>query len=307
MIARCVGQARFLRLEALMRGMSVSRALSSFLLSLEGVKSPATIAWYRQRLAGLEAQLGQKRIDQVSISDLRSWRASFSQRDNFSAWTLHGHVRAARRLFAWLVQEGRLKVSPAKRLELPRLTYEPRKGIEYGDMLKMITAARDSPRDYALVLFLADSACRCGGVASLRVGELELARGRATVCEKGSKSRQVFLQQRTCDALRSYLKGRSSGPVFLNQWTGRALKPGGIYQVLKRLAICAGVTERWNPHNWRHGAARGMLRRGANLAQVSQILGHSDVSVTVKFYGSFVDDELKAAHTRYGWLPVEDK
>ena len=49
-----------------------------------------------------------------------------------------------------------------------------------------------------------------------------------------------------------------------------------------------------------------MLRSGANLAQVSQILGHSDVSVTVKFYGSFVDEELKQLHGRYSWVPGED-
>jgi site-specific recombinase XerD len=144
-------------------------------------------------------------------------------------------------------------------------------------------------------------------VANLKIEDLELSRGRALVREKGSKTRPVYLQRRTCDALRAYLKGRKTGPVFLNQWTAKGLKTGGIYQVLERLAACAGVTQRWNPHSWRHGAARGMLRRGANLAQVSQILGHSDVSVTVKFFGSFVDDELKAAHARYGWLPLEDE
>lgn len=289
------------------RGLTVSRTFELFLLSLEGVKSPATVTWYRQRLAGLEAQLGRKGIDRVKVTDLRLWRATLGQRKKLSVWTVHGHVRAARRLFNWLVQEGRLKVSPAKRLELPRLPYEPRKGIDYRDMLTIIGSAKGHPRDYALVLFLADSAARCGGVANLKVEDLELSRGRATVHEKGSRARAVYIQPRTCEALRDYLGGRRSGPVFLNQWTGKGLKPGGIYQVLERLAECCGVTERWNPHNWRHGAARGMLRRGANLAQVSQILGHSDVSVTVKFYGSFVDEELKAAHARYTWLPGEEE
>lgn len=284
--------------------MTISRALSLFFLSLEGVKSPATIAWYRKRLAGLEAQLGRKGIDRVNVSDLRLWRAALGRR-KLSVWTLHGHVRAARRLFAWLVEEGRLKVSPAQRLELPRLTYEPRKGIEHGDMLKIVAAAAGSERDYSLVLFLADSGARCGGVCHLRVEDLELARGRAIVHEKGSKARPVFLQPRTCHALRTYLGGRRSGPVFLG--LRGPLHYDGVYQLLKRLAKRAGVTEKWNPHNWRHGAARGMLRRGANLAQVSQILGHSDVSVTVKFYGSFVDDELKAAHARYTWLPGEEE
>jgi len=130
-------------------------------------------------------------------------------------------------------------------------------------------------------------------------------RGRAIVHEKGSRARTVFLQRRTCQALRSYVGTRKAGPVFLAR-AGKRLRYDGIYQLLKRLAARAGVTEKWNPHNWRHGAARGMLRRGANLAQVSQILGHSDVSVTVRFYGSFVDDELAACHSKYTWLPSED-
>jgi len=292
------------------RRVTLTIALALFLLSLQGVKAPATGKWYATRLSSLQRQLGWKTIQQISVTDLRRWRGLVCTEKDLSVWTLHGYVRSARRLFAWMVQEGMLEVSPADRLELPTLTYEPRKGIEYHDMLKMVEAARDSPRDYALVLFLADSAARCGGVANLKVEDLELARGRALVLEKGKKTRPVFLRPRTCQALRAYIGGRRSGPVFLNERVGRGgegLKPGGIYQALERLAECAGVTEKWNPHNWRHGAARGMLRRGANLAQVSQILGHSDVSVTVKFYGSFVDDELKAAHARYSWLPGEEE
>lgn len=278
-----------------------------FTKSLEGVASPATVAWYRWRLAGLEARLGSKRIDSITINDLRDWRAATAQRGGLSVWTLHGYVRAVRRLFNWLATEGHLPCSPAQRLELPRLTYEPRKGIDQRDMLRIIAEARGSPRDYALVLFLADTAARVGGVAGLRIEDCELSRGRAIVREKGLKARMVFLQRRTCEALRRYVGNRRSGPAFLNQWTGQVLRPGGVYQLLERLARRAGVSQRWNPHNWRHGAARGMLRRGANLAQVSQILGHSDVSVTVRFYGSFVDDELKAAHARYTWLPGEEE
>jgi site-specific recombinase XerD len=45
--------------------------------------------------------------------------------------------------------------------------------------------------------------------------------------------------------------------------------------------------------------ARGWLKAGANLAQVSQMLGHTDESVTVRLYGAFVDEELKAAHRKY--------
>lgn len=262
--------------------------------------APATIAWYRRRLAPLLASVGHRSVSRLTLDDLRSWRAEVCRRP-LSPWTVHGYVRAARRLFAWMVEEGHLKLSPAARLELPPLHYEPAKGISAGDLHKIIATAHSEPRDYALCLFLADTGARVGGVAGLQVCDLDFQTGRALVREKGSKARVVYLTRRSCHALRAYLGGRSSGPVFLGT-RGRGSEPlqaGGIYQVIRRLATRAGVTGRWNPHAWRHGAARSWLKAGANLAQVAQLLGHSDVSVTVKFYGAFVDEELKAAHRKY--------
>jgi hypothetical protein len=39
---------------------------------------------------------------------------------------------------------------------------------------------------------------------------------------------------------------------------------------------------------------------------LSQELGHSDVGITVSFYGTCTDDELKDAHAQYSWIPLED-
>jgi site-specific recombinase XerD len=76
----------------------------------------------------------------------------------------------------------------------------------------------------------------------------------------------------------------------------------GIYQAMKRLAKKAGVPDDWNPHNWRHGAARGMIKNGASLIEVSQILGHSSVSVTGDIYGILGEDELKESHRAFSWM-----
>lgn len=279
--------------------MKIEQAAALYLQSIEGVLSPATVVWYRRRFGPLLAAVGHRGLRRLAVDDLRAWRADLAQRP-LSPWTLHGYVRAARRLFAWCVEEGHLSANPADRLELPRLPMEPAKGITPADMRKMIAAARASSRDYALCLFLADTGARVGGVAGLKGEDLDFTTGRALVREKGSKARTVYLTARTCRALSDYLGGRRLGPVFLDsRGRGQPLQTGGIYQLIERLAQQAGVTGRWNPHAWRHGAARGWLKAGANLAQVAQMLGHSDVGVTARFYGAFVDEELKAAHRRY--------
>lgn len=80
------------------------------------------------------------------------------------------------------------------------------------------------------------------------------------------------------------------------------LTENGVYQILKRLARDAGVKEGYNPHNWRHGAARGMIKLGASLSEVSQLLGHSSVTVTGDFYGIFSEEELHESHRTYAWI-----
>ena len=74
----------------------------------------------------------------------------------------------------------------------------------------------------------------------------------------------------------------------------------------ERLAMCAKVKSRSNPHAFRHGFARGAVENGVDLSKVSQLLGHRDVSVTVKFYARWADDELERAHARASWLPDDD-
>jgi len=306
--------------------MLASQGLDAFLLSYRGSKSPATLVWYRRRLSSLVAFLGESTvIEAVTVNELRLWRVHLTEQETrwadhpvreakaggLSAWTLHGYIRAARHFFRWLTDEGIISSNPAARLELPRLPKDRKTGIPQSDAVRILDTARDLgvPRDYALVLFLAETLCRVGGVVNLRLGDLDLDRGRATVREKGNRSRPVYLEQRGIKAMRVWLMVRpevADDHVFLGR-SGCGLSVSGVYQVLKRLAKSAGVPKGWNPHGWRHGGARAMQRQGMPTGVLSQELGHSDVSVTVSFYGTSTDDDLKHAHTQYSWIPPESE
>jgi site-specific recombinase XerD len=301
--------------------MFASDALARFLLSLDGVKSVQTVTWYRRRLSSLVAFLGNAPVEAVSVDDLRRWRAGLAARTcryehhpfrheplkgGLSPFTLHGYVRAARRWFAWLFDEGMLPANPAARLELPKLPRAGRKGLSQLEMQRMIEAARASgiARDYAVVMFLACSLCRVGGLVGLRLGDLDLERGRALVREKGEKERTVYLERHAVNALRAWLVLRPDVPhdfVFVGR-RGLPMTGNGVYQMLKRLAKAAGV-KKFNPHAWRHGGARAMKLAGAPTGVVRQILGHEDERVTEQFYGDLDDEELAACHAQYTWLP----
>ena len=71
----------------------------------------------------------------------------------------------------------------------------------------------------------------------------------------------------------------------------------GLHQVFRRLGKRAGV--KVSAHGFRHGFAIQYLDAGGNLAELSDLLGHSDVSVTKLYYGSYETDRLARAAERY--------
>lgn len=301
--------------------MRLSAAIQEFDLSLAGVVSSGTRKLYLRILHSLVDFLGDVEVGQITVSDLRRWRASLAERrerwvnnpyrppaaGGLSPWTIHSHVRIVRRFFKWLTEEKHLGQNPAARLELPILPEEPPKAIAAEDLRRLLDAARNNPRDYALLCVLADTAARVGAIATLKVKDLELENRRALVWEKGrggrKKAHYIYFSERTQEAIREYLRVRSDRSDYLfTSKRGGNLTPHAIYQVLRRLARKAGVTGRFNPHAFRHGWAREALRNGADLGTVSDILGHSSIEVTKRFYARWADEELQERHDRFTWL-----
>ena len=77
------------------------------------------------------------------------------------------------------------------------------------------------------------------------------------------------------------------------------MNPNSVLQMLRRLAKRVGVIGRVNPHAFRHGFAREYLRAGGDLASVSDLLGHSQITVTKANYAVFLTEEHREKHEAY--------
>lgn len=274
--------------------MRLEEAIKAFLEDSRHL-SPETLKWYEKHLRLLEP-LFHKHLDEITSRDLQEIYRKFKQRD-YSPYTLHGILRAWRRLFRWAVRAGLTDRYPMT-LPFPRLPDEPPKAISDDDLRCLLQTARKKPRDYALILFLADTGVRLTGLLSLTWDRLDLDAGRALVTEKG-RSRFVFFGEATTQALREWkrLSPKGDSRVF-------PLTASGVYALLRRLARQCGIRGPYNPHSFRHAVARRLLMNGGNLAQVSHILGHSTVQVTVQFYARFRIQELQEFHRKYNRLPL---
>ncbi|MFR8086278.1 MAG: tyrosine-type recombinase/integrase, partial [Leuconostoc gelidum] len=67
--------------------------------------------------------------------------------------------------------------------------------------------------------------------------------------------------------------------VFLND-RGNQLSRQGVWKIIKKLVLLAGINKDVSPHTLRHSFATHILENGADLRIVQELLGHADISTT---------------------------
>jgi len=312
--------------------MLLTEAIEALLIATKADgRSAETVKAYRRKLKPFVAFLGDVPVEGITSNDVRRYIAHLMDRPTryadhpmheeieggLSPFTVAGHVRAIKRLFNWLEDEGVIEANPVRKIRTPRPKRKEPKAVDLQDFLALLATteaggvadrsaerSRRSLRDRAILLFLADTGCRVGGLCGLRVHDLDLGGGLAVITEKGDKARLVPFTSATAEALRAWLAVRpeDQGPwVFVSVSTNvkGGLTPGGVIQMLKRRARKAGVTGVVNPHSFRHFFAREYLMNGGDLATLADLLGHSSVEVTKASYAIFTIQELKEKHRRY--------
>jgi site-specific recombinase XerD len=302
--------------------MQLTEAIDALLLATKANgRSPATVAAYDEKLNYLVDTLGDVDIETITVHDLRRYvAAQLARTENYDAdnpepgtlspFTVAGRVRALKRLFNFLVEEGELEKNPAQRIHTPDPPRKAPKGISHKNQERLLKSTSENSvhdvRDRAIMLFLADTGCRLGGLCGLRLDDVEIEAQRATLTEKGEETRVVHFVDLTAAALRDWLAVRpdaNTNALFLSM--SRWGKPKGpitgtaVERMLTRRAERLGIEGKVNPHSFRHAFARDFLMSGGDLGTLSDIMGHSSVLVTKEFYAVFTSEQLRQKHDKH--------
>jgi site-specific recombinase XerD len=134
-------------------------------------------------------------------------------------------------------------------------------------------------RDLAILMLLARLGLRAGEVASMGLGDIDWRAGELVVAGKGSRSERLPLPTDVGDALANYLRqGRPATAEGRNVFVRahaphRALTSGAVTNIVYAASVRAGLP-RTGAHQLRHSAATAMVRGGAGLPEVGQVLRH---------------------------------
>jgi integrase/recombinase XerD len=229
------------------------------------------------------------------------------------------HLSLIRRFFGFLCRRRALLADPTGDLALPRPDHLPRTVLSRAQARQLMGASQRfngrwwwphvETRDRALLELLYGTGIRKGECLRLDVGDLDLLQGELLVRNgKGRRDRLLPIPARAALALDVYL--REARPAFVKDhrqaalftsWLGERIKPVTLVALLKRRAQAARLPVPLSPHVLRHTCATHLLRGGADVRHVQELLGHAHLDSTARYTRVALIDlaqVLERAHPR---------
>lgn len=273
-------------------------------LKLERGYSPNTVEAYKHDLEWLLGYLEQEGVDPLSVKleDLEHFAAMLSDH-GISAKSQARILSGVRSFYRYLVLDGYLDVDPTELLESPHLPQHLPEYLstEEVDALEnsIDLTSNEGHRNRAIIEVFFSCGLRVSELTNLKLSDLFLTQGFIRVNGKGGKQRLVPISERAIHELELWFDDRrqmnikpgEEDYVFLNR-RGHHLTRTMILIMVKRQAEAAGIKKTISPHTLRHSFATALLKGGADLRIIQELLGHADLGTT-EIYTHMDDESLR--------------
>lgn len=224
------------------------------------------------------------------------------------------HIIALRAFLKYLGKMDIPSLSPEK-VEVGKLEQRTVEFLTPEELKKLFNAidtkTKQGLRNKAILELLYSTGLRVSELIALDRDRIDLERQEFNVRGKGSKMRIVFISEKAKKAVEDYLAIRQDNwkPLFISyshhrtqgiKATGedRRLTPLSVQNLVRTLALKAGIMKHVTPHTLRHSFATNLLQNGADLRAVQELLGHASITTT-QIYTHLTDNRLKDIHKKF--------
>lgn len=242
---------------------------------------------------------------------VESYIAQRREEEKIDERTVSKILSALRAFFRFLIKERIVSRNPAKEVRKPKDGVHLPRTIseeEIDEIMSSFTDDELGKRDWALFELIYSSGMRISEAVSLDVSSYNRKEKSIRVIGKRNKERVVFLGDISVGALDLYLnevrpsliskKNQKERALFLNRRGSRLTRQAAhlrFHSVVDELSLDATI------HTLRHSFASHMLRRGADIRSVQEMLGHSDIRTT-QIYTQLDTASLLANFDKYSTL-----
>lgn len=212
--------------------------------------------------------------------------------------------------YNFLLEEKLIKENPCTNISSPKLNHKLPNYLTEEEIDNLLNINLFTPYDYrnkAMLELLYATGLRISELVSLTLSDIDLENSFLRIFGKGKKERIVPISNVALKHLNIYLK--EYRPVILNNTSSnyifisnakKNITRQGFFKILKNECKRAGIEKNVSPHVLRHSFATHLLKHGADLRIIQELLGHEDISTT-QIYAHLVNEKLEkdyACHPR---------
>ena len=279
---------------------------SRYLLIDKGY-SQNTIESYKNDLDKFLEYNKNKNIDNISNNDLKKYIKHLNDL-GLNEKSIARNISSLKSFYKFLVISKYISSNTSDGLYLPKIKKELPSTLTEDEVLKLLDIElidNFSYRNKAMLELLYATGLRVSELINLKLQDIDLTQDVVRTFGKGSKERIIpigdfakeYIEEYIYSYRKNMLKKESCEYVFLNNH-GKQMTRQGFFKIIKKLAKEKGINKDLSPHTIRHSFASHLLKYGADLRTIQELLGHSDISTT-QIYTHITNEELKQNYKNF--------
>ena len=222
-------------------------------------------------------------------------------------------ISGLRSFFDYLIFENYRETNPTDLIEAPKIGRKLPDTLSEDEINELISGVDLShpqgERNRIILETLYSCGLRVSELITLKISDLFFDEGFIKVTGKGNKERFVPIHYNAqkyisiyINEIRSHLKPKKGfeDTLFLNR-RGKGLTCQMIFTILKDLTVKINLKKKISPHTLRHSFATHLLKNGADLRAIQQMLGHESITTTevyVHLDASYLKEVVETFHPR---------
>ncbi len=231
-------------------------------------------------------------LSNIKLLHLRSWIATMAADQKLTAKSLQRKRSSLLSFFKYQLQQGSIKVNPARQLKVPKLSKMLPNYLETEQteqLVAQLSKGSDDDfktyTDYLIIELLYQTGMRRAELKDLKESNINFQKNELKVLGKGNKERIIPLSSYLLKDLEAYiaLKRKIFGNAsnnLLSLESGKPLYDNYIYRVVNSDLKKVTTLQKKSPHIMRHTFATQILNNGGDLNAIKDLLGHSSLAAT---------------------------
>ena len=227
---------------------------------------------------------------------------------NNNSKTKSHYLTVLKSFYSFCENENLTSTNPSETIKMPKLDKKLPSYLNIEEIDKLLDITLKTPLDYrnkAMLECLYATGVRISELINLKTTDIYLNEKIIKVVGKGKKDRIVPINNTTKNYLNIYLttyrniilKNKINNYLFINTF-GNQITRQGFFKIIKSRAKIANIKKNISPHTLRHSFATHLLKNGADIRFIQELLGHESL-VTTEIYTHISNNEVKKDYNHH--------